>query len=102
MSGCVCCGCAQAVVFAGFAGFRFCRVSVLPVFVCFIGFICFLEVFMVLSLDDVCVEVSSRRVLSGVSFDVLPGGITALSGPSGCGKTTLLGVLSLLLLQFFL
>ena len=53
---------------------------------------------MVLSLDDVCVEVSSRRVLSGVSFDVLPGGITALSGPSGCGKTTLLGVLSLLLL----
>lgn len=35
-----------------------------------------------------------RSVLDGVSFGVLPGGLTALIGPTGCGKSTILRVLA--------
>lgn len=36
----------------------------------------------------------TRPVLSNVSFEVLPGTLTALVGPSGCGKSTLLRILA--------
>ncbi|MEO6994187.1 MAG: ABC transporter ATP-binding protein [Lacunisphaera sp.] len=36
------------------------------------------------------------HVLRGVSFEALPGHVTAIVGPSGCGKSTLLYLLGLL------
>ena len=34
----------------------------------------------------------STTVLRDITFDLVPGGITAVLGPSGCGKTTLLRI----------
>jgi ABC-2 type transport system ATP-binding protein len=39
---------------------------------------------------DLVYDYPTKRALFGVSFDVLPGTITALVGPNGAGKTTLL------------
>ena len=44
----------------------------------------------VLRLQDVGVWYGDFQAVSGVSFDVPSGAITALIGPSGCGKSTLL------------
>jgi ABC-type nitrate/sulfonate/bicarbonate transport system ATPase subunit len=38
-----------------------------------------------------------RSVLDDVSFDIAPGGLTALIGPTGCGKSTILRILAGLL-----
>ena len=45
---------------------------------------------MVLSVEDVTLEFEGLRVLSGVSFGVEAGSLTALVGPNGAGKTSLL------------
>ena len=45
---------------------------------------------LALAARDVVVELGSRRVLDGVSFEVGRGEFTALCGPNGGGKTTLL------------
>jgi iron complex transport system ATP-binding protein len=43
-----------------------------------------------LSVADLGVSYGSRRVIGSVSFDLLPGTVTALIGPNGSGKSTLL------------
>ena len=45
---------------------------------------------------DLVYDYPTKRALFGVSFDVLPGTITALVGPNGAGKTTLLRCLAAL------
>lgn len=43
----------------------------------------------VLTADGVAASRGGRRLFSGVSLTVHPGGITGITGPSGCGKSTL-------------
>jgi len=45
---------------------------------------------MVLSVEDVTLEFEGLRALSGVTFAVAEGSLTALVGPNGAGKTSLL------------
>lgn len=45
---------------------------------------------MVLTAHGLGVGVRGKRLLTGIDFDVDPGGIMAVIGPSGAGKTTLL------------
>ena len=47
--------------------------------------------------EGLCHSFDGRNVLRGVSFDVPPGGFTAIVGPSGGGKSSILRVLSGLL-----
>lgn len=39
------------------------------------------------------VTLDHRKILSGINFDSVPGGVVAVMGPSGCGKSTLLRAL---------
>lgn len=50
-----------------------------------------------LSIDDIHVSFGKREILSGITLELEPGAIIALSGKSGSGKTTLFGVMSGLL-----
>lgn len=45
---------------------------------------------MVLDVEDVSLEFEGLQALSGVSFSVADGSLTALVGPNGAGKTSLL------------
>ena len=47
----------------------------------------------VLSVKDLSFSHGSAEVLSGVSFDVVPGDYVALAGPNGAGKTSLIKVI---------
>jgi phosphate transport system ATP-binding protein len=47
-----------------------------------------------LRVDNLNFYYDARRVLHGISLDVLPKKITALIGPSGCGKSTFLRTLN--------
>lgn len=47
-----------------------------------------------LKVDGLCVELSSTRIVSDVSFELEQGGIACLLGPSGCGKTTILNAIA--------
>ena len=50
-----------------------------------------------LVVDGVSLSFGKRRILEGVSFELPPGRIMALTGKSGSGKTSLLGIISGLL-----
>ena len=50
-----------------------------------------------LSAHDLVVERGGRRVLRGLSFELAPGGLLALTGANGTGKSTLLRALAGLL-----
>lgn len=39
-------------------------------------------------------EGSQQPVLTNLTFEIVPGSVTALRGPSGCGKSTLMGMLA--------
>lgn len=47
-----------------------------------------------LQVDGVTLAFGGVRALSGVSFDVAPGSITAVIGPNGAGKTSLFNTIS--------
>jgi len=47
-----------------------------------------------LSVDGVTLAFGGVKALSGVSFDVAPGSITAVIGPNGAGKTSLFNTIS--------
>jgi NitT/TauT family transport system ATP-binding protein len=49
-----------------------------------------LEIFMDLSLDNICHAYGSSEVLRNIAFDIPAGQIICIVGPSGCGKSTLL------------
>ena len=47
-----------------------------------------------LEVDGLCVELSEKRIITEVSFDLDKGQIGCLLGPSGCGKTTILNAIA--------
>jgi len=47
-----------------------------------------------IKLDKVSVSLSSRQVVSSLSFEARPGAVTAIIGPNGSGKTTTLRAIS--------
>ena len=47
-----------------------------------------------LSVHDLTLAFGGVKALTGVSFDVAPGSITALIGPNGAGKTSLFNTIS--------
>ena len=51
------------------------------------------EVFALLTIRDLHVELGGNHILRGVTADIPRGKITALIGPNGSGKTTLLRTL---------
>ena len=52
-----------------------------------------------LEVDHITFSYGRHTVLDGITFDVAPGEIVALTGANGAGKTTLLRVLACLLMQ---
>ena len=48
----------------------------------------------VLTVKNVSYFYGSKQALDDVSFDVLPGRVTALLGPNGAGKTTLFSLIT--------
>ena len=49
---------------------------------------------VMLSADNVSIDLGGRRVLDALSLDVKPGAVTVIVGPNGAGKSTLLRALS--------
>ncbi len=47
----------------------------------------------VIRVRDLDVTFGDRVAVTGASFEILPGRVTAVIGPSGCGKSTILSVL---------
>ena len=50
--------------------------------------------FAPLHLEDVCIAIDGRALLSSLAFTVAPGECVTVMGPSGCGKSTLLSFVS--------
>ena len=49
---------------------------------------------IVLTCSKLSLHAKGKTILNSLSFECLPGSLTAIMGPSGCGKTTLLSLLS--------
>lgn len=49
-----------------------------------------------ISVENLTLELEGRRLLDGVTFDVMPGEHIAVIGPNGAGKTTLLRAIDLI------
>ena len=49
---------------------------------------------MSIEIDNLCVRVKDKTILSGISVSAPPGRLTAIIGPNGSGKTTLVKALS--------
>ncbi len=43
-----------------------------------------------LQIDDVTIDVGGRRLITGLTLNLIPGERVGIVGPNGCGKTTLL------------
>lgn len=48
----------------------------------------------ILNINDLCVNLQGKNILSGIQLSLAKGNILGLVGPSGCGKTTLLNTIA--------
>lgn len=49
---------------------------------------------MTISVENITVSLSGRPVINGLSFEAMPGKLTAIIGPNGSGKTTTMKAMS--------
>lgn len=49
---------------------------------------------MTISVENISVSLSGRSVINGLSFEAMPGKLTAIIGPNGSGKTTTMKAMS--------
>ena len=47
-----------------------------------------------IEIESVCLKFGKRKVLSNISFEIIPGKIIGIVGPNGSGKTSLLKIIA--------